>query len=150
MMDKRLNGADLYVMRQRWKNPTTEKDVTLDSRPEDEVRSLCSNFSGMAGGDYPLLKPLSLHNELKCKVPTPSRIDHERVNCEIPCSAISSRPCYRCISYMQWADIRRVFWTNSDGKWEGGKVRDLVDALDLDYASVSVSGDSGANLGHKA
>jgi hypothetical protein len=25
-------------------------------------------------------------------------------------------------------------------------MRDLVDALDLDYASVSVSGDSGANL----
>lgn len=26
--------------------------------------------------------------------------------------------------------IKRVFWTNIDGQWEGGKVRDLVDILD--------------------
>lgn len=26
--------------------------------------------------------------------------------------------------------IKRVFWTNSDGEWEGGKVRNLVDILD--------------------
>ena len=32
---------------------------------------------------------------------------------------------------MQWAGIRRVFWTNDEGQWEGAKVRDLVDALEL-------------------
>ena len=25
--------------------------------------------------------------------------------------------------------IKRVFWTNGKGEWEGAKVRDLVDAL---------------------
>lgn len=42
----------------------------------------------------------------------------------------ASRPCYRCITYMHNVGIKRVFWTNSDGHWEGGKVRDLVDILD--------------------
>jgi hypothetical protein len=33
---------------------------------------------------------------------------------------------------MQWAGVRRVFWTNGGVQWEGAKVRDLVDALELD------------------
>lgn len=41
-----------------------------------------------------------------------------------------SRPCYRCIMYMHNVGIKRVFWTNSCGQWEGGKVRGMVDALD--------------------
>ena len=28
------------------------------------------------------------------------------------------------------AGIKRVFWTNRDGEWEGAKVRDLADALE--------------------
>lgn len=31
---------------------------------------------------------------------------------------------------MHSAGIKRVFWTNAKGEWEGGKVRDLVDDLD--------------------
>ena len=31
---------------------------------------------------------------------------------------------------MHSAGIKRVFWTNNEGQWEGGKVRELVDALD--------------------
>ena len=31
---------------------------------------------------------------------------------------------------MHSAGIKRVFWTNSKGEWEGGKVRDLIDDLD--------------------
>jgi hypothetical protein len=31
---------------------------------------------------------------------------------------------------MASAGIKRVFWTNDKGDWEGAKVRDLVDALD--------------------
>ena len=31
---------------------------------------------------------------------------------------------------MHSAGIKRVFWTNAQGEWEGGKVRDLVDDLD--------------------
>jgi hypothetical protein len=45
-------------------------------------------------------------------------------------SILASRPCYRCISYMDSVGIKRVFWTTDTGKWEGAKVRDLVDAMD--------------------
>jgi hypothetical protein len=31
---------------------------------------------------------------------------------------------------MAFVGIKRVFWTNDTGNWEGAKVRDLVDALD--------------------
>jgi len=31
---------------------------------------------------------------------------------------------------MHAAGIARAFWTNTRGKWEGAKVRDLVDVLD--------------------
>lgn len=31
---------------------------------------------------------------------------------------------------MHAAGIKRVFWTNQHGGWEGAKIRDLVDALE--------------------
>jgi len=31
---------------------------------------------------------------------------------------------------MHSVGIRRAFWTNDQGEWEGGKVRDLIDAMD--------------------
>lgn len=31
---------------------------------------------------------------------------------------------------MHSVGIRRAFWTNENGLWESGKVRDLVDAFD--------------------
>jgi hypothetical protein len=31
---------------------------------------------------------------------------------------------------MHAVGIKRVFWTNADGGWEGAKVRDLVEALE--------------------
>lgn len=31
---------------------------------------------------------------------------------------------------MHSAGIKRVFWTNADGEWEGAKVQVLVDALE--------------------
>lgn len=52
---------------------------------------------------------------------------------------------YRCISYMHSAGIKRVFWTSSEGKWEGGKVRDLVD--DLESSSSSTLSDNGDKTG---
>lgn len=42
--------------------------------------------------------------------------------------------------------IRRVFWTNHEGDWEGGKVQDLVDALGLKDASADDSEDIGASM----
>jgi len=31
---------------------------------------------------------------------------------------------------MHSVGIRRAFWTTEQGEWEGGKVRDLIDAMD--------------------
>ena len=44
---------------------------------------------------------------------------------------------------MHSAGIKRAFWTNSKGEWEGGKVRDLVDGL----SSPSPNEDADANGG---
>jgi hypothetical protein len=41
---------------------------------------------------------------------------------------------------MHSVGIKRVFWTNDQGKWEGAKVRDLVDALDISYTSDAQEG----------
>lgn len=35
---------------------------------------------------------------------------------------------------MHSVGIKRVFWTNHDGQWEGAKVRDLVEALESGVA----------------
>ena len=37
-----------------------------------------------------------------------------------------SRPCWRCLEWMHWAGIKRVYWTNTDAQWEGGKVSELL------------------------
>lgn len=61
----------------------------------------------------------------------------------ITSNVVESRPCYRCISYMHVVGIKRVFWTNSDGVWEGAKVRDLVDSFEAArYGSGSNSSDT--------
>lgn len=36
--------------------------------------------------------------------------------------------------------IKRVFWSNQDGEWEGAKVRDLVDALEMGIGGVEEGG----------
>jgi hypothetical protein len=41
--------------------------------------------------------------------------------------------------------IKRAFWTNNDGEWEGAKVRDLVDALEM--GSEGSEGSDGAQPG---
>jgi hypothetical protein len=47
---------------------------------------------------------------------------------------------------MQWAGIRRELWTNNDGDWEVGKVRDLVDALGLKEGNTDMPDDSNASM----
>lgn len=37
-----------------------------------------------------------------------------------------SRPCWRCLEWMHWAGIKRVFWTDAQGTWHGGKVNELL------------------------
>lgn len=48
-----------------------------------------------------------------------------------------SRPCWRCLEWMLWAGIKRVYWTNTEGEWHGGKVSALL--FGEGVASVSSS-----------
>ena len=138
MKDSRLKGADLYVARlgRAGKANISRHSSRNDERlSTDEIGDIADNIERRASNFRPAStpKPLtgSLHEELRFpspsenKRPTPQSVStSERV------TATCSRPCYRCISYMHSAGIKRVFWTNHRGEWEGGKVRDLVDALE--------------------
>ncbi len=46
---------------------------------------------------------------------------------------------------MHSVGIKRVFWTNENGEWDGGKVRELVDALENAGSSDGVACGSGDN-----
>jgi hypothetical protein len=137
MADSRLNGADLYVARLAWKRPQPailESHDKLKCRDDDlYAPPLSVIFSDLSIRDLEKAPTGSLYDELSCCSRTVSPADSELPlpSNETEC-ATSSRPCYRCISYMQWAGIRRVFWTSNNGEWEGGKIRDMVDALELD------------------
>ncbi|KAL8702915.1 MAG: hypothetical protein Q9201_003921 [Fulgogasparrea decipioides] len=160
MKDSRLNGADLYVARlgRVWKNDhfdcccphndpmVAADDATIVKRGSEEQQLTDPKTS-------PKMKPLtgSLHEELR--FPSPSdetsrpTAQHSVSESKPIFTASYSKPCYRCVSYMHSAGIKRVYWTNDDGEWEGGKVRDLVDALEgpmpLDK-NVSTGGAAGA------
>jgi hypothetical protein len=41
--------------------------------------------------------------------------------------------------------IKRVFWTDDKGSWEGAKVRDLVDALDNMGSQPATDGSAALN-----
>ena len=134
--DSRLKGVDLYVARLAWKHGQ-HTSVEINDKPQRgngafSASSVGSSLSDLSINAPPALPTGSLYDELSCCSRTTSQADPEpvRQSNEIE-GATSSRPCYRCISYMQWAGIRRVFWTNDEGQWEGAKVRDLVDALEL-------------------
>lgn len=129
MKDSRLRGADLYVARLGW-----SKRTVPTTPAESKSSSDCSTLQQVdsAGSANPLdrIPPSgSLHDELRfpgidCKSSSLAEPIQEQA------SASPSRPCYRCVSYMHFVGIKRVFWTNGKGEWEGGKVRDLVDALE--------------------
>ncbi|OTB01440.1 hypothetical protein M426DRAFT_14465 [Hypoxylon sp. CI-4A] len=145
----KLRGADVYVCRlgnkQRCpgKRSDEEKEVRVGAKQQaDPV------------GDSLLVVPLSptkgpiasgsLHDELLCKESKPAPDQSLENNSSEACidrgNILDSRPCYRCVLYMYSAGIRRVIWTNNEGKWESAKVRDLFDQI------------SGTNLcdGHNA
>ncbi|EAT84318.2 hypothetical protein SNOG_08042 [Parastagonospora nodorum SN15] len=118
----RLHGADLYVARLGW---------TFQSSVNESVACCVDLDDGAQAESPPRPSTGSLHEELrnpdfeaKPAQKAPSRVD------ETEPSVHSSRPCYRCISFMASVGIKRVFWTTGFGTWESAKVRDLVDALD--------------------
>ncbi|KAK3633730.1 hypothetical protein LTR56_015644 [Elasticomyces elasticus] len=142
----RLVGADLYVARLGWSKtggaasnrlPTVAATPSRD-RPRDsdsEGCSLDSSIGSLSMTDSSTSTG-SLHDELIDREPSPRRtaIAQETLDARV---IRASRPCYRCITHMHTAGIKRVFWTNNAGEWEGGKVRDLVDALDDSMDSVA-------------
>lgn len=145
MKDPRLRGADLYVARLGWKkqdipelSPTTSN--TTHFLPRGITNDLPQSENKMPTG--------SLHEELKLTSPSKSTV-HPLPVCGKP-SVSASRPCYRCICYMHTVGIKRVFWTNDKGEWEGGKVRDMMDALDLAGSSGDGRGRSGGPTGGAA
>lgn len=134
-VDSRLRGADLYVVRLALKPPKLPESASKVSRKREKTMSLSSIHSNLSELTLEDTRPSatgSLYDELSHCSRTPSPIlEPTSQTTETEC-ATSSRPCYRCISYMHCAGISRVFWTNDKGEWEGGKVRDLVEALEME------------------
>lgn len=115
--DLRLKGSDLYVARLGSFNSTPLKrqppintNVALPPSPPTESGSLYDELS-------PLLRSV-----------TPTCVNEAT---EHRPEIRASRPCYRCVTAMHGVGIKRVFWTNQNGEWEGAKVRDLVEALEV-------------------
>lgn len=129
MKHPRLVGADVYVARISNCGPAPmRRDSAANMsasvvREEQRRESISSSTSAE-----------SLHDELTCSkgflaAPPTSRKNAESENVSLR-RALESRPCYRCVSYMHLVGIKRVFWTNTNGDWEGAKVRDLIDLMD--------------------
>ncbi|KAK0513219.1 hypothetical protein JMJ35_004205 [Cladonia borealis] len=121
--DHRLKGSDLYVARLCWKE--TSRTLSHEAMKLTPTNSSTTLTPPPSTG--------SLHDELlsphKSSKPNPPPQPSQSPPPKQP-TATQSRPCYRCISYMHSAGIKRVFWTNTKGEWEGAKVRELVDALE--------------------
>jgi len=129
--DFRIKGSDLYVTRLGSCNVTPPQ--TSRSQPAD---------SPPAPAPSPNSEPSSLYDELSASSRTPSPYTAPANSVLGKHEIRASRPCYRCVSAMHAVGIKRVFWTNADGEWEGAKVRDLVDALEMD-----IEGDDGDGPG---
>lgn len=152
----RLKGADLYVTRVGWsgtaakrptKKPTSKPEpaVAGDESPVEPLAESTSSLgSSSTASSYSATG--SLHDELIHRNPSPSPSDAISEDiCGFDRSRVhASRPCYRCISFMHSAGIRRVFWTNDAGEWEGGKVAKLVESMDMGMEQVAASGESGS------
>ena len=154
-LDSRVKGADIYVARLAWKRAESPSPQPKHSRGPRHCSTPDSSGSSTDGGkeaEASSSPSRSLYNELSplsqsCSPtyspsPSPPPAAPASVSSKSAplLSATSSRPCYRCISYMHGAGIRRVFWTNSDGEWEGGKVREMVEALEFAGGSAAGAG----------
>ncbi|KXS97599.1 hypothetical protein AC578_5745 [Pseudocercospora eumusae] len=157
----RLRGADLYVTRLGWSgkpkyrpakakravkigdsqeatssasaSTSTDADALAESISSLSSLSITSSHSGTG----------SLHDELVNREPSPSPAAISATHDDDfsdSSKVAASRPCYRCITFMHQVGIRRVFWTNDAGQWEGGKVADLVAAMDAGMESNATGG----------
>ncbi|KAK3986029.1 hypothetical protein QBC44DRAFT_361793 [Cladorrhinum sp. PSN332] len=127
---RKLVGADVYVVR-------------LDRSSSKSLKNKPPQHAQPNPPPPQSSPPGSLHDELTCKKPAtaPPRPDQNSAPRQL--RATNSRPCYRCVAYMHNAGIKRVFWTNAEGRWEGAKLRDLVDVL----KGSSNQGEDSATMG---
>lgn len=123
----KLVGADVYVARLANDGPAPRRRrkaiAQNPARDESLVKAgpdACTTASVVS----------SLHDELINKGPKSEPLTPVLEDVKRPPTPVESRPCYRCVAYMHSVGIKRVFWTNSEGNWEGAKVRDLIDQLD--------------------
>ena len=132
--DRHLSGSDLYVVRLR--RQESEMDSLASSAPIPSGKAQSETPSATRDpkdreSRLPQLLAKSLHDELRTPKPQKGRLDMQSSQSMLKePSATQSKPCYRCVSYMYSAGIKRAFWTNAKGEWEGAKVRELVDALE--------------------
>ena len=125
----RLNGADLYVARLGATRGAEKQQLEISQEAADtDTCELSSSYNSARLEETSSTG--SLHDELKVSeapvLPsvsskTPELFDRSTIR--------TSRPCYRCVVYMHSVGIKRVFWTNDNGQWEGRKVHELVDAF---------------------
>jgi len=148
----RLNGADLYVARLGWckEDLTKPKEADINEQTYDQASMLSSATTNLEDDNClsrtsstpstMISSTGSLHDELINSTPSSSSsptLPQSQANVLGTSKVRASQPCYRCISYMHSVGIKRVFWTNDAGEWEGGKVRDLVDALNGSMEAVA-------------
>ncbi|KKY36218.1 hypothetical protein UCDDA912_g03798 [Diaporthe ampelina] len=146
MKHPKLVGADVYVARLANDGPAPASreqrrvhdppsDGTVDTAGPDTLTTT-SAVSASTG---------SLHDELITKTSKSKPLTSVSEDVKRPPTPAESRPCYRCVAYMHSVGIKRVFWTTNEGRWEGAKVRDLIDQLDSTMRS-----DTDTTLGRPA
>ncbi|KAK7525637.1 uncharacterized protein IWZ02DRAFT_498780 [Phyllosticta citriasiana] len=130
----KLVGADLYVARlghsgEGISKRSRESSSRQDSHPDEKViptKSSEQSSTAVTTG--------SLHDQLtmlKKAAPGLARRGDSADDLSHPnCTIRASRPCYWCLSFMHNVGIKRVFWTNEEGSWEGAKVKCLIDELE--------------------
>ncbi|KAI0007446.1 hypothetical protein F4779DRAFT_629163 [Xylariaceae sp. FL0662B] len=153
----KLRGADVYVARLGGVQRSGEPKSRSKKRPVNFAHEAGSKEDFSSSSSSPSTASLassgSLHDELTCKEnkpsPPPKVPMSEGINTVIGHdNVLDSRPCYRCVLYMHSAGIRRVYWTNGEGRWENAKVRDLFDRVsgtaatcdDHDGGSIGLGG----------
>lgn len=125
MKHPKLVGADVYVARLVKDVPPSasrkQRRLAKNKNPGIDASGTATTLYASTG---------SLHDELTCRdrKSLPLIGSSEDVNAKS--APAESRPCYRCVAYMHSVGIKRVFWTTNEGKWEGAKIRDLVDQLE--------------------
>ncbi|KAI0139838.1 hypothetical protein GGR57DRAFT_509544 [Xylariaceae sp. FL1272] len=146
----RLRGADVYVVRLGRKADDSDADrkkrlgASGNNSGSLAARQTAKNKSESVETDAQMVSTGSLYDELVCKEAKKATdrpgsgsggvvLDRGHV--------LESRPCYRCVLYMQSVGIRRCYWSNAAGEWESAKVRDLFDQCN---GTIGTGGQAGA------